>query len=138
MAGDEAVSHVVITCTCGSDRLAGRPVHSACPVPGHGDVPPDPVDPWALVEAGREALGHLDDAVQSILKARAAWVSRGLDSTNSFPVSLDHLAASQSAQWQNLRKWVLAAQTVAERRAPRNGTADQSSESGTNGSGSQR
>lgn len=110
------MSHVVITCTCGPDRVFGRLVHSACEVPGHGDVPPDPVDPWALAEAGREALGHLDAAVQSVLAARAAWVSRGLDATNPFPTSLDVLAGSMSRQWQDLRKWTAAAVTVAERR----------------------
>lgn len=103
------MSHVVITCTCGRQR--------PCEVPGHGDVPRDPVDPWALVDAGREALGHLDDAVRSIMKARAAWVSRGLDSTNNFPASLDRLAGTMEHNWRQLRDWTDAAQQVAERRA---------------------
>lgn len=109
------MSTVIISCTCGPDRIAERPVHSACPVPGHGDTPRDPVDPWTLVEAGRETLGHLDDAVQAILAARAAWVSRGLDPANPFPRSLDLTASNLSHQWQEMRKWTVAATTVAER-----------------------
>lgn len=110
------MSHVVITCTCGPDRIAGRPVHSACEVPGHGDVPPDPVDPQALADAGREAVAHLDDAVLALMKARAAWVSRGLPANNSFPASLDRLAGSITRQNHHMRKWAAAAETVAERR----------------------
>lgn len=73
--------------------------------------------------AGREALGHLDAAARAILAARAAWVSRGLDATNAFPVSLDRLAASMTHQRGELRRWTVAAQTVAERRyqEPTNG-----------------
>jgi hypothetical protein len=110
------MSHVVITCTCGPDRIAGGPVHSACPVPGHGDVPRDPVDPWTLVEAGREALDHLDTATHAILAARASWVSRGLDPANRFPTSLDALAANLVHQRERFVRWVVAAQQVAERR----------------------
>lgn len=129
------MSHVVITCTCGPDRFANRPVHSACPVPGHGDVPADPVDPWALVEAGHEALSHLDNAVQSILKARASWVSRGLDSTNHFPASLDRLAGTMTHNWQDLRRWTAAAEQVAQERTPReNGHAETPGSSDQNGS----
>lgn len=129
------MSHVVITCTCGPDRIAGRSVHSACPVPGHGDVPPDPVDPWALVEAGREALGHLDAAVRSVLAARAAWVSRGLDATNKFPQSLDVLAGTMTRNWEQLRRWTIAAEKVAQERAPRDsGARERHADPAKNGS----
>ena len=109
-------SHVFITCTCGPDRIAGRSVHSACPVPGHGDVPPDLVDPQDLADAGREAVTHLQDAVLSLMKARAAWVSRGLPADNPFPLSLDRLAGSITYQNDRMRKWAIAAQTVATQR----------------------
>lgn len=109
-------SHIVTTCTCGPDRIAGRPVHSACEVPGHGDVPPLPVDPQTLVDAGWEALDHLQDAVLALMKARAAWVSRGLPSTNAFPQSLDRLAGKITYQNDRLRRWTVAAERVAERR----------------------
>lgn len=111
------MSHVVITCTCGPDRIAGRSVHSACEVPGHGDVPPDPVDPQTLVDAGREAVVHLNDAVLALMKARAAWVSRGLPADNAFPASLDRLAGSITHQNQRMREWAAAAKTVADSRA---------------------
>jgi hypothetical protein len=111
------MSHTVITCTCGKPW--------PCPVPGHDMTPPDPVDPQALVDAGREALTHLDAAVQSVLAARAAWVSRGLPGDNAFPASLDGLAGSMNRQWMRLREWVAAAETVAKRR--RADTAEASS-----------
>lgn len=110
------MSHVVVTCTCGPDRIAGRSVHSACEVPGHGDVPPDPVDPQTLVDAGWEAVVHLNDAVLALMKARAAWVSRGLPADNAFPASLDRLAGSITYQNDRMRKWAVAAERVAESR----------------------
>lgn len=110
------MSHVVITCTCGSDRIAGWPVHSACAVPGHGDVPPDKVDPQTLADAGHEAVAHLNDAVLALMKARAAWVSRGLPADNPFPASLDRLASSITYQNERMRKWAVAAQQVATER----------------------
>lgn len=113
------MSHVVITCTCGPDRIAGRPVHSACEVPGHGDVPPDPVDPQTLVDAGWEAVACLDVAVLALMKARAAWVSRGLPADNPFPSSLDRLAGSITYQNERMRKWAIAAQQVATERESR-------------------
>jgi hypothetical protein len=110
--------HTVIRCTCGEAKRAGhlREV-PPCQVPGHGTVPRDPVDPVALVEAGREALAHLDAAIQSVLAARAAWMSRGLDGTNPFPTSLDRLAGTMTHNWRELRRWTDAAAVVAERRA---------------------
>lgn len=112
------MSHVIITCTCGRPTgTAG--LHAACAVPGHGDVPRDPVDPWALVDAGLEAIRHLNDAMTALMKARAAWVGRGLDETNPFPVGLDIEAMSLAATISNMRDWTLAATSVAEQRAPR-------------------
>lgn len=113
------MSHVVITCTCGPDRIAGRSVHSACPVPGHGDVPPDKVDPQTLADAGLEAVAHLNEAVLALMKARAAWVSRGLPADNAFPSSLDRLAGSITYQNDRMRKWAIAAQQVATERESR-------------------
>lgn len=103
------MSHTVIDCTCRVDEL--------CPVPGHGHVPPGPVDPWVLVDAGTEALRHLDDAVRSVVAARAAWVSRGLLADNRFPRSLDRLAGGMVNDRRRLRAWTTAAKTVAERRS---------------------
>ena len=108
------MSHVVITCTCRRwDQLQEA---NECEVPGHGTMPPDPVDPKDLVAAGDEASKHLNEAVTSLMRARAAWVSRGLDSTNPFPVSLDHLAGRITRQNEHLRKWTAAAAVVAKRR----------------------
>lgn len=107
------MSHEVITCLC--TRVEGNR-KAECQVPGHGNVP-NLVDPQAVVDAGAEALDHIDDAIQSILKARRAWVSRGLDGNNPFPTSLDELARNMTFQWQELRKFTAAAQTVADRRA---------------------
>jgi hypothetical protein len=114
--------HEVLRCTCGDKERHGhlREI-PPCPVPGHGTVPRDPVDPWTLVEAGREALTHLDAAVQSVLAARAAWVSRGLDDTNPFPRSLDRLAGSMTRNWEDMRRWTAAARVVAERRSGQGG-----------------
>lgn len=102
------VTHQVLWCTCATRLL--------CPVPGHVQVPPDPVDPNDLVAAGEEALRHIDAAVQSLLAARAAWVSRGLEDSNPFPRSLDRLAETLTRNNQDLRLWVVAAKTVAARR----------------------
>lgn len=99
------MSHVVLTCVC----------PDACPIPGHGTVPRDPVDPYDLVDASTEALGHIDEAVTALMKARAAWVSRGLDSDNQFPRSLDELAAGLVASSERLRRWAGAAKVVADR-----------------------
>lgn len=101
-------SHEVLTCTCATKLL--------CPIPGHVGVPIT-VEPAKLVEAGREALHHLDAAIQSVLAARAAWVSRGLPGDNPLPLSLDRLAATMTANWSELRRWVSAADEVARRHA---------------------
>lgn len=102
------MSHEVITCTCSTKLL--------CPVPGHVSVPPDPVDPWALVDAGREALLHLFAAERQLIAARAAWVSRGLPGYNAFPTSLDRETAAVHAGIVDLRRWLAAATAVAERK----------------------
>lgn len=99
------MSHVILTCTC----------PSTCEVPGHGDVALL-VDPQTLVDAGMEALGHLNDAVWALMKARAAWVSRGLPGDNPFPLSLDRLAESITYKNQRLLEWTVAAKTVAKNR----------------------
>lgn len=103
------MSHVVITCTCGKKEPIG------CEVPGHGVIPLT-VDPWTLVSAGEEAVGHLLQAEASIIAARAAWVSRGLPGDNPFPVGLDQETMRLVKSIHNLRKWVSGARTVAERR----------------------
>lgn len=105
---------VVIPCTCREDNEAQR-VIPTCQVPGHGVTPPDPVDPQVLVDAGYEAMHYIDDAVQALIKARSAWVSRGLPASNPFPQSLDRLTETIEHNWQDLRKWVAAAATVAKR-----------------------
>lgn len=108
------MSHVVITCTCNSDE--------PCQVPGHGVVPLE-VDPWVLVSAGEEALGHLRQAMASIISARAAWVSRGLPADNLFPRGLDHETTRLVGSIDNLRRWVDGARRVAERRSSSEATA---------------
>lgn len=105
---ESLVSHIVITCTCGADQ--------ACEVPGHGSVPLE-VDPWVLVSAGEEALGHMRQAMNSIISARHAWVSRGLPGENPFPLSLDRETAVLASGIDRLRSWVDAARKVAERRS---------------------
>ena len=111
-----APSHVVITCECTliPNTLDRDP--NDCQVPGHGNVPIT-VAPHVLVEFGQEVLGHLADAEMALIKARAAWVSRGLPGDNPFPVSIDRLVENLVYQRGEMRKWTSAAQTVAERRA---------------------
>lgn len=104
------MSHVVITCTCGTKEPIG------CEVPGHGVIPLE-IDPWTLVSAGEEALGHLRQAERSIIAARAAWVSRGLPGDNPFPVGLDRETMRLVASIKALHKWVQGARVVADRRA---------------------
>lgn len=109
------MSHEVITCTCRKWK-ASLNVDNGCPVPGHGIVPADPVDPWTLVEAGREALGHLMEVERHLIAARSAWVSRGLPGDNPFPVSLDRETMRFIAGRDAMRKWVAAAEKVARER----------------------
>lgn len=104
------MSHVVLTCTCRSTET--------CPVPGHGFVLPDPIDPDLLPEAIMAAFVHLDNAVQEVIKARREWVSRGLPADNPFPASLDRLAETMTADNNRLRDGARAAETVARRRNP--------------------
>lgn len=103
------MSHVVLTCTCAT-HLVG------CPVPGHLAVPPNPIDPQDVADFGAEALAHLAAAEQSLLAARAAWVSRGLPASNPFPTSIDELVAGLHSRWEALRRWNAGARVVAERR----------------------
>lgn len=109
------MSHVVLTCTC-RQWNASLSIDDECPVPGHGMVPPDPVDPWALVEAGREALEHLAEVERHLIAARAAWVTRGLPCDNAFPLSIDRQTAGFVHSRHKLHRWVVAAAKVAEQR----------------------